>query len=159
MSKSVIVKWFLESLIGLAGGLVLLTVAGALALANDVFIMDGPDVVGVKSGALAWTLLGLCGLAMLVIISAALAQFVAWIGAVLNTASLPSKTWFVVLLVVGLLNLVFIANLVYVIAGPDGARVVPSSEVPPLARTPNGYQDAAPTARRAHVGASAGQGN
>jgi len=121
MSKSVIVKWFLESLIGLAGGLVLLTVAGALALANDVFIMDGPDVVGVKSGALAWTLMGLCGLAMLVIISAALAQFVAWIGAVLNTASLPSKTWFVVLLVVGLLNLVFIANLVYVIAGPDGA--------------------------------------
>jgi hypothetical protein len=45
---------------------------------------------------------------------AAVAHFVAWIGAVLNTASLPSKTF------VGLLGLVFVATLAYVIAGPDG---------------------------------------
>jgi hypothetical protein len=47
---------------------------------------------------------------------------VAWIGAVLNTAQLPDKTWFVVLLVVGLLGLVFIATVAYVIAGPDGVK-------------------------------------
>jgi hypothetical protein len=45
---------------------------------------------------------------------------VAWIGAVLNTAHLPDKTWLVVLLVVGLLGFVFIATTAYVIAGPDG---------------------------------------
>ena len=123
MSKSVVLRWFFGSLIGLAGGLVLLVVAGAVALANDVFIMRGPDVVGIRSGALAWTLAGLVGLALLVLMAAAVAMFVAWIGAVLNTASLPSKTWCVVLLVVGLLGLPFIAALAYVIAGPDGTAV------------------------------------
>jgi hypothetical protein len=118
-----VVRWFFGSLIGLAGGMVLLVVAGAVAFANDVFIMRGPDVVGIRSGPVAWTLAGLVGVALLVMMAAAVAVFVAWIGAVLNTASLPSKTWCVVLLVVGLLGLVFIAALAYVIAGPDGTRV------------------------------------
>ncbi len=120
MSKSLVIKWFFGSLIGLAGGIVLFVVAGAVGLANDVFIMNGPDVVGVRSGAVSWTLAGLVALALLVIMGAAVAHFVAWIGAVLNTASLPSKTWCVLLLVVGLLGLVFVATLAYVIAGPDG---------------------------------------
>jgi hypothetical protein len=121
VSKATIVKIFWGSLIGLAGGLVLLILAGALALTNDVFIMSGPDVVGVRSSALAWSLAGLCALAMLVIFAAAVAIFVAWIGAVLNTANLPSKGWFAALLVIGLLGFPFIATLIYVIAGPDGA--------------------------------------
>jgi hypothetical protein len=120
MSKSTVVKWFFGSLIGLAGGIILLLGSGAAALANDVFIMRGPDVVGIRSGGLAWTLIGLGALAVLVMMAAAVALFVAWIGAVLNTASLPNKTWFVLLLVVGLLGLVFLATLAYVIAGPDG---------------------------------------
>ena len=123
MSRSMVIKWFFGSLIGLAGGVVLLVVAGAVALANDVFIMRGPDVVGIRSGAVAWILAGLVGLALLVMMAAAVAVFVAWIGAVLNTANLPSKTWCVVLLVVGLLGLPFIAALAYVIAGPDGTAV------------------------------------
>ena len=123
MSRSIVVRWFFGSLIGLAGGLVLLVVAGAVALANDVFIVRGPEVVGIRSGGLSWTLAGLVALAFLVIMAAAVAVFVAWIGAVLNTASLPSKTWCVVLLVVGLLGLPFIAALAYVIAGPDGTKV------------------------------------
>lgn len=120
MTKSVIVKVFFGSLIGLAGGLVLLLIAGGLALGNDIFLMRGPDVVGVRSGALSWGLLGMVGLAVLVMICAAAAQFVAWVGAVLNTANLPSKNWFAALLVVGLLGFVFLATLAYVLAGPDG---------------------------------------
>jgi len=123
MSRSLVIKWFFGSLIGLAGGIVLFVVAGAVALANDVFIMNGPDVVGIRSGTVSWTLAGLVALALLVIMGAAVAHFVAWIGAVLNTASLPSKTWCVLLLVVGLLGLVFVATLAYVIAGPDGVEV------------------------------------
>jgi hypothetical protein len=121
MSKATIVKIFWGSLIGLAGGLVLMLLAGALAIANDVFVMDGPDVVGVRSSPLAWLLAGLCGLAMLVILAAGIAIFVAWIGAVLNTANQPTKGWFVATLVIGLLGFVFIATLIYVIAGPDSA--------------------------------------
>jgi hypothetical protein len=46
---------------------------------------------------------------------------VAWIGALINTAQLPDKAWFVLLLVLGLLSFGFIAMVAYVIAGPDGA--------------------------------------
>jgi threonine/homoserine/homoserine lactone efflux protein len=79
------------------------------------------NVTGIKSGALSWTLLGLIGLAVLILLSAAVAHFVAWIGAVLNTAQLPDKT-VVVLLVVGLLGLVFIATIAYVIAARTASK-------------------------------------
>jgi hypothetical protein len=122
MTKSLIVELFWGSLIGLVAGLVLMAVSCGLAISNDIFVMDGPDVTGIKSGALPWTLLGLMGLALLILLFSAVAHFVAWIGAVLNTANLPDKTWFVVLLVVGLLGFVFIATVAYVIAGPDGLK-------------------------------------
>jgi hypothetical protein len=123
MRKSMIVTLFWGSLIGLVAGLVLMGTTVALAISNDIFVMSGPDVTGIKSGALSWTLLGLIGMAVLLLLFAAVAHFVAWIGAVLNTAHLPDKTWCVVLLVVGLLGLVFIATVAYVIAGPDGVKV------------------------------------
>jgi hypothetical protein len=55
---------------------------------------------------------------------------VAWIGAVLNTANLSDKTWFVVLLVVGLLGFAFIATIAYVIAGPDGLKAKEAPALP-----------------------------
>jgi hypothetical protein len=122
VTKSLVVKLFWGSLIGLVAGLILMGITFALTISNDIFIMSGPDVTGVKSGVLSWALLGLMGLAMLLLLFAAVVHFVAWIGAVLNTAQLPDKTWFVVLLVVGLLGLVFIATVAYVIAGPDGVK-------------------------------------
>lgn len=145
MSKPMIVKVFFGSLIALAAGVVLLFIAGGLALSNDVFVMNGPDVVGVRSGAMAWILLGLVSLAALVMICAAVAQFVAWVGAVLNTANLPSKNWLVVLLVVGLLGFVFLATVAYVIAGPDGvqAREEAAAHPAPYANQPRGPIDPA----------------
>jgi hypothetical protein len=160
MSKSMVIRWFFGSLIGLAGGSVLLVVAGAVALANDVFIMSGPDVVGIKSGALAWTLAGLVGLAMLAIMAAAVAMFVAWIGAVLNTAYLPSKTWCVALLVIGLLGLAFVATLAYVIAGPDGMSIEsrPSGGFPrPLTGETAGYSAASSQSQSGQQTGSSGR--
>jgi hypothetical protein len=40
--------------------------------------------------------------AVLVMLAAAVSQFVAWVGAVINTAGLKDKTWFIILLVTGL---------------------------------------------------------
>jgi hypothetical protein len=54
----------------------------------------------------------------------AITRFVAWVGAVLHTAELEDKTWFIVLLVAGLLSFGFIAMIVYLIAGPDDPRPV-----------------------------------
>ena len=52
-------------------------------------------------------------------IAAAVTQFVAWVGAVINTAGLQDKTWSIILLVTGLLSFGFIAMIIYLIAGPD----------------------------------------
>lgn len=133
MTRSLIVKFFWGSIIGLVAGLVLMGVTAALAISNDVFVMSGPDVTGIRSGVLSWTLLGLMALAVFVLLLAAAAHFVAWIGAVLNTAHLPDKTWLVVLLVVGLLGFVFVATIAYVIAGPDGLKATEEASAPPLA--------------------------
>jgi hypothetical protein len=133
MTKSLVVKLFWGSLIGLVAGFILMGVTFALAISNDIFIMSGPDVTGIKSGILPWILLGLMGLAMLLLLFAAVTHFVAWIGAVLNTAQLPDRTWFVVLLVVGLLGLVFIATVAYVIAGPDGVKAKEEASALPQA--------------------------
>jgi hypothetical protein len=132
MGRSLIVKLFFGSLIGLVAGAVVLGVAGALALGNDVFVMDGPDVVGINAGSLGWILIGLMALAGLVLALATVAQVVAWIGTVLNTAARPDKTWFVFLLVLGLLGFGLVATLVYVIAGLDSAREtsVPAADRP-----------------------------
>lgn len=134
MSRSLVVRVFWGSVIGLGAGLVLMVVAGALALAQDVFVMNGPTVVGLRSGPLAVTLAVLVGLAVLVLLAAAAAVFVAWIGAVLATAELPEKTWFVLLLVVGMLGFVFLAALAYVVAGPDRMPrpQVPGADAPSL---------------------------
>jgi hypothetical protein len=156
MTKSMVVKLFWGSLIGLVAGLVLVGITFALAISNDIFVMSGLDVTGIKSGALSWTLLGLMGLAMLILLFAAVAHFVAWIGAVLNTAQLPDKTWFVVLLVVGLLGLVFIATVAYVIAGPDGVKAKEeASAVPQAGGVPQQVPPSTIVGPDQHVGSSA----
>jgi hypothetical protein len=122
MPEATITRLFVGSLIALAGGLVLLASAGALLYANSGFIMHGPDVVGVRATPFGWAMTGLGLVAILVMIAAAITQFVAWVGAVVSTAGLADKTWFVVLLVTGLLGFGFIAMIVYLIAGPGDPR-------------------------------------
>ena len=123
MTKSMITKLFVGSLIAIAGGLILSVVAGLAAYANGALIMSGPDVVGLEPTAFAWSMLALAMLGMLVMFGGGVTQFIAWIGAVLNTSKLEDKTWFVVLLVLGLLSFGFVAMAVYVLSGPDGTGV------------------------------------
>jgi hypothetical protein len=118
MAKATIGRLFWGSLIAFAGALILLAVAGGLALANGSLVRDGPDVTGIQENAFGWVMVGLAGVAALVMIAAAVTQFVAWVGAVINTAGLQDKTWFVILLVTGLLSFGFIAMIIYLIAGP-----------------------------------------
>ena len=119
MGRSLLVKLFFGSLIGFVAGAVVLIVAAAVAIGTDVFVMNGPDVVGINSGPVTWTVIGLMALASLIVVLAAMAQVVAWIGAVLDTATRLDKTWFVALLVLGLLGFGFVATLLYVVAVRD----------------------------------------
>lgn len=122
MTKHTITRLFIGSLIAIAGGLVLLGVAGGIGYANGSFVMNGPDVVGIHASPLGWTLIGLAALAGLALVAAVIVQFVAWIAAVINAAQLPDKTWFVVLLLTGLLSFGLIGMIVYLVAAPDSQR-------------------------------------
>ena len=58
MTKATVTKIFLGGVLAaIAGGIVVL-VAGGIAYTNDVFVMNGQEVVGLRGGALTWTLLG-----------------------------------------------------------------------------------------------------
>lgn len=79
-------------------------------------------------GALFFSMVSLICVGGIVFIAGGIAQFVAWIGAMVNTFRSPDKTWFVLLLVLGLVGFAFVIMIVYLIAGPD-VRPAP----PPLA--------------------------
>ena len=50
---------------------------------------------------------------------ALIAGLIAWIGALLVTWQLESKTWFIGLLLLGVFNLGFLAMVAFLVAGPD----------------------------------------
>ncbi len=120
MSKATVTRLFIGSLIAVAAGAILGVAAVWLAIANDVFVMAGPDIVGIHASALSWSLLGLGIVTSVAIAGGLIGGFVAWIGAVLNTWQLERKAWFVALLLLGIFNLGFLAMIAYVLAGPDG---------------------------------------
>lgn len=132
MTKATVTRIFIGSLIVGVAGAILAFIAVWLAFANDVFVMSGPDVVGIRGSALAWALLGLGIIGSLAMMGALIGGFVSWIGALLNTSQLESKTWFIVLLLLGIFNFGFFAMLAYVVAGPDGTTdaAVKRSPVP-----------------------------
>lgn len=120
MSKATVTRLFIGAGLAMIAGAVLAFVAAGIAIANNVFVMNGPDIVGLRGGALAWSSLGLGLVGVLAFIGGLIAGLVAWIGALLNTWQLDSKAWFIGLLLLGIFNLGFFAMIAYVLAGPDG---------------------------------------
>jgi MFS family permease len=120
MSKATITRLFIGSGIAIIAGGILAFGAVWFAIANDAFVMSGSDIVGFRGGALAWSGLALGLLGAVVIAGGLVGGVVSWIGAVLNTWRLGSKTWFAVLLLLGIFNLGFFAMVAYLVAGPDG---------------------------------------
>jgi len=115
MSKPTITRLFVGAIVAVAAGLVLVLAAVWAAFASDLLVTVTLVVVG--------------SLAML---AGAVAAVVSWIGALLNTAQLEDKTWFVSLLVLGLLGVGVLAMVAYVLAGPDGTSrgVAPAGIAP-----------------------------
>jgi hypothetical protein len=120
MSKSTVTKLFIGGTLAVIAGAILAILAVGIAFANNVFVMDGSDVVGVRGGTLAWSLLGLGILGGLAVMGGLVAGLVSWIGALLNTWQLESRAWFVGLLLLGIFNFGFFAMIAYVVVGPDG---------------------------------------
>ena len=121
---------FVGSILAVVAGTIVGFAAVIAGYAGGAFVMDGPDVVGIHGTAASWTMIAVLVIGLLAIVAGAVAGLVSWIGAMLNTAQLPDKTWFVLLLVLGIWNLGFIAMLVYAVAGPDERLVgsVPATQ-------------------------------
>ena len=121
MSKSTITRLFVISVIACITGGVLISI-GWFAAPDEGFIRNGTDIVGVRETASAIALLGLGFTGALVLLGAAIAGFSAWIGALLNTATLERKRWFVAIALLQVINCGLLGVLAYVVAGPDGTR-------------------------------------
>jgi hypothetical protein len=129
MSKPTVVKLFLGSVVAVIAGALLAFAAVWYGYANGVFVMSGPDVIGIEPNPFAWTMVGLALVAALAMLGGFIGGLVSWIGALLNTAQLDDKVWFILLLVLGLLSFGVVAMFAYVIAGPDGTQRRVSPEV------------------------------
>jgi hypothetical protein len=119
MKKSTISRLFMIGLIVIVAGVVLVVGSVLAGLAAGAVTLGGSTYIEVNGGALAWTLFGLV-IGLLAIGGGSIAALVSWIAALLNTAELEDKTWFVLLLVLGLFSFGFLAMIAYVLAGPDG---------------------------------------
>lgn len=130
MPKATVTRLFIASAIAGTAGAILAVAAVWIAIANDVFVMSGPDVAGIQWSPLAGLLLGLGVVGGLAVMGALIGGFVSWIGALWNTAQLASKTWFVVLVLLGIFNFGILGMIAYVIAGPDGTAQAPRRTAP-----------------------------
>jgi hypothetical protein len=120
MSKETVKRLFVGSLIAAAAGMVVAISAVWVAIANDVFVMNGQQIVGINGSALALVLGGLGIAGAMTFTGGLIGGLISWIGALLNTAQLESKAWFLALLLLGIFNFGFVAMIAYLIAGPDG---------------------------------------
>ena len=130
MSKAIVTRLFIGSLIAFGTGAVVAIAAVLIALGTNMFLMAGTDIVGIRGSALAWMLIGLGIVGAGAMMGGLITGLVAWIGALLNTWQLQSKTWFAVLLLTGIFNFGVIAMIAYVIAGPDGTTTAAQGRAP-----------------------------
>lgn len=122
MSKATVTKVFIGGGLAIVAGAIVAIAAIWIAIANNVFVMNGPEIVALRGSALGWSLLGFALVGGLAMAAGAIAGFVAWFGALINTAQLENKTWFVALLILGIFSFGFIAMIAFVLAGPDADR-------------------------------------
>jgi hypothetical protein len=142
VTKATVTRTWIAGLIGFAAGLVLVGVSVGLMLAYGGHFTpaasgNGYDFVPSFDAFFATTVT-FTVIAAVVAIAGGVIQLVAWVGALINTNHLVDKTWFVVLLIGGLVGFMFApigfaAMVAYVVAGPDGTAVqqplVPSPTV------------------------------
>jgi hypothetical protein len=121
MSKKAINRLFIGGIVAIVAGNLLMAAVAVMAFIGGGIQFGGPMFVSVNLGSLAGPL-GLAVVASAVISAGSVAAVGAWIGALFNTWRLDDKTWFGLLLVLGLVSFGLIAMIAYVIAGPDGTR-------------------------------------
>lgn len=121
VSKSTITRVFVVAVALVVAGFVGSIAIGIWALVNGAVAFGGEQIVTVNASPLAGAIAGLIVASVLTAIGTAFAV-VAWVGALLNTARLEDKAWFIAILVLGLISLGWVALVAYVISGPDSTQ-------------------------------------
>jgi hypothetical protein len=127
VSKASITRLFVGAGLVVVGGFIVAIVALVVALFNGVVTIGGEDVVKIDGAAFGDMLLWMV-LSGVLIGAGTLGAIAAWIGALFNTVQLEDKTWFAILLVLGLASFGWLAMIAYVLAGPDGTRELGRAE-------------------------------
>ncbi len=156
MKKHAITIWWLIGAgVMVVGGL--LALFSSLALASHIGALTNnfqPDVTFVPDSYF-WTLVSFILLGGFAVFAGIIVQFVAWIGAVVNTNRLADKTWFNVLLWCGIVGIVlgpffglgallwWGLMIAYLVGGPDGMAgepmlLRPTMPEPPKTLAPTG---------------------
>lgn len=146
MTKSTVTRTWITGVIVLVAGLIVGGVSLGLMLAYGGHFTEAPsgngyDFIPTTDGFF-WTMVGLMIVGFTIAAAGAIVQFVAWIGALINTYRMYDKTWFVILLAGGLLGLAFAligfaVMVAYVVAGPDETAMVQPPYMPvPEPRAP-----------------------
>ena len=121
MTKRTITKVWLWGLAGIVAGLVVAGIGVTLML-TGAGTWSGPSdrpIFTPTYGGYFATTVAITSAGGLILLGGAIAQFVAWIGALMNTSRGTDKTWFILLLVLGLVSVQFVMMIVYLLAGPD----------------------------------------
>jgi len=127
--KSTIIKTWMGGVVVFAAGIVvsmvgvflMLTHSGAFTqIAGDNRYNFTPDIDG-----FFWTTIGVIVIGGLITLIGRIVELAAWIGALFNSYMLPGKTWFLVLLLGGMLGIVLApigiaVMLAYAVGAPDG---------------------------------------
>jgi len=138
MTKRTITIWWLVGIgVMVVGGLVALFSGLALASHIGAFTANYQYPNNYVPDGTFWTLVSFIVLGGIAILGGIVTQFVAWVGAVINTNRLVDKTWFNVLLWCGVAGIVlnflggfgalvgWVLMIVYLVGGPDGMAVEP----------------------------------
>ena len=135
--RTITITWLVGIGVMIGGGL--LALFTGLALASHIGALTGnfqPGATFVPDSTF-WGLVSFVILGGIAVLGGIVAQFVAWIGAVINTNRLVDKTWFNILLWVGVAGIVlnfiggfgallgWVLMIVYLVGGPDGMAVEP----------------------------------
>ena len=134
--RTITIVWLTGVGVMIVGGLLALFCALALASHIGAFTANYQYTNYVPDSTF-WALVSFIVLGGIAVLGGIVTQFVAWIGAVINTNRLVDKTWFNILLWVGVASIVlnfiggfgaligWVLMIVYLVGGPDGMPVEP----------------------------------
>ena len=119
MSRSSITKLFAGSIVAVLLSVVLFVVAVGVILGTGTFVTSGGAITSFQVSSITPAMIALILLGLAALAVGCVGLFIAWIAALVNTARLPDRIWFVMLLLLGLFSFGWLAVLVYLLAAPD----------------------------------------